>query len=434
MKKLSNLVIRKNAAGNETYQFSPSKPMRDHGFKTVSFGTKREQAYEDIQAYNVEWKQIKAQKSKLDAGTQVFAKSQAQTMSWLIQRFENDVTYYRSKEKRTQEEFDLVFQFVKDAGFGDVAVRSFKRKHFRLWHSQLIDSGVSDHKIRKVLKCTRRLFNFALRELEIIEANPLADFGLKKIPGRKIIWNSDEVTAVIAASYDNTKDNKKIYPSVGLAVLISVTTTLPLGDILALKWNQFDGEAFTVQQIKERGKITLYIPLTDEVIHELEVMLKGGVNSTHIICYEGTGRPYANGNQFNKAFRRCRDRAGVSKDVKFQDLRKTGITELAAKSATNAEIVSFSGHAYNSPVLQDYVMMAKETARNARAKMGNYLDNDNSDSAANPLEVRQVRQKVRQVRQTEGQHTVKPLSLLEKSGDPGRTRTYNPRLRRPIKR
>ena len=142
MKKLSNLVIRKNAAGNETYQFSPSKPMRDHGFKTVSFGTKREQAYEDIQAYNVEWKQIKAQKSKLDAGTQVFAKSQAQTMSWLIQRFENDVTYYRSKEKRTQEEFDLVFQFVKDAGFGDVAVRSFKRKHFRLWHSQLIDSGV----------------------------------------------------------------------------------------------------------------------------------------------------------------------------------------------------------------------------------------------------------------------------------------------------
>ena len=434
MKKLSNLVIRKNAAGNETYQFSPSKPMRDHGFKTVSFGTKREQAYEDIQAYNVEWKQIKAQKSKLDAGTQVFAKSQAQTMSWLIQRFENDVTYYRSKEKRTQEEFDLVFQFVKDAGFGDVAVRSFKRKHFRLWHSQLIDSGVSDHKIRKVLKCTRRLFNFALRELEIIEANPLADFGLKKIPGRKIIWNSDEVTAVIAASYDNTKDNKKIYPSVGLAVLISVTTTLPLGDILALKWNQFDGEAFTVQQIKERGKITLYIPLTDEVIHELEVMLKGGVNSTHIICYEGTGRPYANGNQFNKAFRRCRDRAGVSKDVKFQDLRKTGITELAAKSATNAEIVSFSGHAYNSPVLQDYVMMAKETARNARAKMGNYLDNDNSDSAANPLEVRQVRQEVRQVRQTAGQHTVKPLSLLEKSGDPGRTRTYNPRLRRPIKR
>jgi integrase len=433
VKKLSNLVIRKNAAGEDTYQFTPSKAMRDHGFKTVSFGTKREQAYEDIQAYNVEWKQIKAQKSKLDAGTQVFAKSQAQTMSWLIQRFENDVTYYRSKEKRTQEEFDLVFQFVKDAGFGDVAVRSFKRKHFRLWHSQLIDSGVSDHKIRKVLKCTRRLFNFALRELEIIEANPLADFGLKKIPSRKIIWNSDEVTAVIAASYDNTKDNKKIYPSVGLAVLISVTTTLPLGDILALKWNQFDGEAFTVQQIKERGKITLYIPLTDEVIHELEVMLKGGVNSTHIICYEGTGRPYANGNQFNKAFRRCRDRAGVSKDVKFQDLRKTGITELAAKSATNAEIVSFSGHAYNSPVLQDYVMMAKETARNARAKMGNYLDNEHQDSAANPLEVRQRLQERLQVLQTEGQHTVKPLSLIEKSGDPGRTRTYNPRLRRPIK-
>ena len=64
--------------------------------------------------------------------------------------------------------------------------------------------------------------------------------------------------------------------------------------------------------------------------------------------------------------------------------------------------------------------------------MGNYLDNEHEDLTGDLHEVRQVRQEVRQVRQTEGQHTVKPLSLLEKPGDPGRTRTYNPRLRRPV--
>ena len=57
--------------------------------------------------------------------------------------------------------------------------------------------------------------------------------------------------------------------------------------------------------------------------------------------------------------------------------------------------------------------------------MGNYLDNEHEDSADDTPEVRQVRQ-------SEEQDTVKPLSLLEKPGDPGRTRTYNPRLRRPV--
>lgn len=222
-----------------------------------------------------------------------------------------------------------------------------------------------------------------------------------------MIWNTQEVAAVIGASCD-------IYPSVGLAVLISVNTTLPQGDILALKWNQYDGEAFRVRQIKKRGNLELYIPLTPEIINELDAMLSKGVSSTHIVVYEGTGRPYRDKDQFGRAFRICRDRAGVDSNVTFQDLRKTGITELAKNSATNAEIVSFSGHAVNSPILQDYVMQAKQTARNARRKMGNYLDNDNHDSAVNPLKGRQRRQERRQGRQTEGQHTVKPLTLLEK--------------------
>jgi len=36
----------------------------------------------------------------------------------------------------------------------------------------------------------------------------------------------------------------------------------------------------------------------------------------------------------------------------------------------NAEIVSFSGHAVDSPILQEYVMQTKEAALNARRKIG----------------------------------------------------------------
>ena len=67
----------------------------------------------------------------------------------------------------------------------------------------------------------------------------------------------------------------------------------------------------------------------------------------------------------------------------FQDLRTTALTELGSKSATNAEIVSFSGHAVNSPILQEYVIQTKETALNARRKMGNYMtDKNESETTA----------------------------------------------------
>ncbi len=46
-------------------------------------------------------------------------------------------------------------------------------------------------------------------------------------------------------------------------------------------------------------------------------------------------------------------------------------------SSSNAEILSFSEHAVNSPILQEYVMLTKETALNASRKMGSYLTDEN---------------------------------------------------------
>jgi hypothetical protein len=87
--------------------------------------------------------------------------------------------------------------------------------------------------------------------------------------------------------------------------------------------------------------------------------------------------PHRDKNQFGRAFHIVRKRAGVSPDVTFQDLRITALTEQGSKSAMNAEIVSFSGHAVNSLILQEYIMQTKETALNAHRKMGNYLKDEN---------------------------------------------------------
>ena len=99
------------------------------------------------------------------------------------------------------------------------------------------------------------------------------------------------------------------------------------------------------------------------------------------------------------------------------------MTELGSKSATNAEIVSFSGHAVNSPILQEYVMQTKETALNARRKMGNYLRDENRAKTSAE----------RGVLQTPEGKTTNPMFSGEESGGSDGTRTRGLRRDRPDK-
>ena len=61
--------------------------------------------------------------------------------------------------------------------------------------------------------------------------------------------------------------------------------------------------------------------------------------------------------------------AGLERNLTFQDLRTTALTNMGNKGATMAEIVSFSGHKMNSPVLETYVKPGREAAKRARKKM-----------------------------------------------------------------
>ena len=82
-----------------------------------------------------------------------------------------------------------------------------------------------------------------------------------------------------------------------------------------------------------------------------------------------TGQPYATKDAFGKAFRKVRKWASIERQLTFHDLRTTALTNLGNKGATMAEIVSFSGHKLNSPVLETYVKPGREAAKRALDKL-----------------------------------------------------------------
>ena len=96
-------------------------------------------------------------------------------------------------------------------------------------------------------------------------------------------------------------------------------------------------------------------------------------DSVNIIVSEETGKPYRGKDDFGKVFRKVRKWAGIERPLTFQDLRTTALTNMGIKGATTEGIISFSGHKFYSPVLEEYVKPGRAAAQRARTK----LDQDN---------------------------------------------------------
>jgi hypothetical protein len=185
-----------------------------------------------------------------------------------------------------------------------------------------------------------------------------------------------EVDRVIKAALKSHKSPQgnisPARPSIALAVQVAFDTSLPQQDILDLTWDQYSQGGLTVRQKKERGDKELWLLLGKETQQMLDVANRTHV---HIIVNEETAQKYAGKDSFGKVFRKARKWAGIERNLTFQDLRTTALTIMGDSSATTAEIVAFSGHKFNSPVLETYVKPGREAAIRGRLKR------DNSDLA-----------------------------------------------------
>ncbi|WP_081505892.1 tyrosine-type recombinase/integrase [Azospirillum lipoferum] len=123
-----------------------------------------------------------------------------------------------------------------------------------------------------------------------------------------------------------------------LAVRLALDIGQRQGDILALKWSDYDGTAFSLVQGKT--KHALRVPVTPAMQALLGKLKRDAVQ---VIVSEATGRPYQKFH-FGHEFARIRALAQLPAELQFRDLRRTAATELGTAGATDDEIRSVTGH------------------------------------------------------------------------------------------
>ena len=177
----------------------------------------------------------------------------------------------------------------------DLPITSFERRHGRALYNQF-RKELTISAAEKTWKYLRKLFSYA-REIGVLEVIPIDEMKIERSNERTQVWSPDEIERFIkdamkggiALGGHGSKVPIEPRPSVALGVSIAYDTSLPQGDVLRLKWNQWDGQGFEVEQQKKRGIKIVYVMAYDATRKMLNNLDQ---TSPYIVVSEKTGRPY----------------------------------------------------------------------------------------------------------------------------------------------
>ena len=143
------------------------------------------------------------------------------------------------------------------------------------------------------------------------------------------------------------------------ALILAIHTGQRYGDLVRLRWADYDGTHIRLKQSKTKATVTV------KASAALKRMLDATPKSGLFILTRADGRPWhtaKNNKALSKAWRDHMKAAGLYHDDKairlhFNDLRGTGVTMLSEASCTPQEVVSITGHTMQSAsrILEKYL-------------------------------------------------------------------------------
>lgn len=166
------------------------------------------------------------------------------------------------------------------------------------------------------------------------ENNPVRGVKRLKLGSGYKAWTPEQ----IAAFREHTD------PITRLAFEVALGTGQRPGDLVRMRWSDYDGEAIAVVQGKTGAE--LWIPPTATLKAFLDDARAGARGLTIIAGEQGQPLTYA---ALEMRARRVRKRAGIE-GVSLHGLRKNATIELAEAGCTNAEIKAVTGHTTDAMV------------------------------------------------------------------------------------
>jgi integrase len=140
-----------------------------------------------------------------------------------------------------------------------------------------------------------------------------------------------------------------------------------LGDMRLLTWDAIDFEARTVYIEQSKRKAEVHLPIEDDLFDMLIQQEEDFGFQKYVAPRpkprEGVYIPYSM-TKLPLHGRKLMDQAGLPRELRLSDLRRTGTTEMVEAGVGMAQIMSVTGHANPSSV-KPYLKNTLSSANNA---------------------------------------------------------------------
>lgn len=220
---------------------------------------------------------------------------------------------------------------------------------------------VGPNTVRLELALISALFNHARKDWSIAVENPIKGIRAPKVPGgreRRLVGNEEELLLAAASKARANPAQLKA------AIQLAIETGLREGRLASLRWEQIDLRecvVWVMTKDEEHKQRSVPVPLTENAVEVLRALprdISGAV----------FGRAFPTEQALGSAFRRARERAGLS-SLRFHDLRHEAASRMAPlmPMATLAKVMTWKtlqmAMRYYNPTPSELVAAVRATAR-----------------------------------------------------------------------
>lgn len=248
--------------------------------------------------------------------------------------------------------------------FGNRYIDSITREECANFVAEICKADFSEHQKNTIVSTFKSLMRKAV-DLDYLTKNPLAAIKPPRKPcGRNDFWTESEVMRFLNANVSSSR--MPIY-------MLAFNTGMRLGEIFGLKWDCVDLEhgSITVKRIwcqklgaiKEttKNKKSRTFGINESLVMYLKQM-KIRSSSETVIDHRETG--CKNSAHASREFQKDAKNAGMTKLIRFHDIRHTFVSNFMMNGGTELECRKIVGHS-SSAQLDHYTHFSQEAKRRA---------------------------------------------------------------------
>lgn len=248
---------------------------------------------------------------------------------------------------------------VEGVVIGEVDCTKLSTKQAKLAYDIWCDRGIST--ANHIMAMARILYNYAMR-MEHCFVNPFTVVRKRATKPRKVVWSKEDVTKLLDAAYSDFSTR-----NIGLIAHMAYEWCQRVGDMRLLTWDAIDFEQKRVVILQSKRDAQVELPIDDDLYDMLVQQEQDFGFQPYVaprpVAYRGVYEPYTM-YKLPLHARKLMDDAGLPKELRLSDLRRTGVTEMVDAEVGIGQIMSVTGHADPQSV-KPYLKNTYVSANNA---------------------------------------------------------------------